>query len=96
MFLKLYSTWNVAQQGIDLMLDHNRFDSVTGNLCVERIIIRRGKRKNMRFFVRLYNYTELRDLLSRAGLNIRAAYGDWQGTPFSTASGRMIIVAEKI
>lgn len=96
MFMKLHSTWNVIERDSDIMINRIQFDSITGKLCVNRIAIRGGKRKDMRFFVRLYNYNELKELLQKAGMKIQAAYGDWQGTPFSSQSGRIIIVAEKI
>ena len=70
-------------------------DRVTGQLYDKRIIIRNGKRKDKPFFVRLYNPTEIRDLLNRAGLQIYKMYCDWEAKPFTNDSRRMIIIAKK-
>ncbi|MGQ9465707.1 MAG: hypothetical protein ACUVQ4_08395, partial [bacterium] len=78
-----------------LIIDRNNFDSVTGRIYNKRIVIRNGKRKDMPFFVRLYNPTEIKDLLSRAGLNIHKIYEDWDGKTFTSNSRRMIIIAKK-
>ena len=77
------------------MIDRNTFDSATGRLTSRRIVIRDGKRKDKTFFVRLYNPTEIKELLSRVGLSIHKIYGDWDAKPFTSNSRRMIITAKK-
>lgn len=47
------------------------------------------------FDVRLYAYTELRDMLTTAGLEISRTYGWFDGTPLTEASPRMIIIARR-
>jgi SAM-dependent methyltransferase len=92
-FLKTFLPYIVTEKEGNLMVDRNRFDSLTGCLYTNRIIIRNGKRRDASFFVRLYNPTEIRDLLKSAGLEISKVYADWDANPFTTESRRMIIVA---
>lgn len=94
-FLKNFLPYIVTEKGDDLMIDRHTFDSVTGKLYNKRIVIRDGKKKDKPFFVRLYNPTEIKELLSRAELNIHKIYEDWSGKPFTSHSKRMIIIAKK-
>lgn len=93
--LKRFSPDVVVEKGNDLMIDRRAFDPLTGRLYNKRIMIRNGKRKDASFFVRLYNFTEIKDQLNRAGLEIHKVYEDWNAKPFTTESWRMIIVAAK-
>lgn len=94
-FLKYFLPYIVVERGNDVMIDRNTFDSITGRVYNKRIVIRNGKRKDKPFFIRLYNLTEIRDLLNRAGLSIYKNYGDWNSRPFTNDSRRMIIIAKK-
>lgn len=94
-FLKGFLPYIVTEKGSDLMIDRNTYDGVSGRLYNRRIVIRDGVRRDKPFFVRLYNPTEIRDLLQLAGLEVFKMYGDWDGHPISTESRRMIIVANK-
>lgn len=94
-FLKHFLPYMVVEKGNDLMIDRNTFDSATGRVYNKRIVIRNGKRKDKPFFVRLYNPTEIKDLLSKAGFGIYKMYGDWNAKPFVSDSRRMIIIAKK-
>lgn len=77
------------------MIDRNTFDSVSGKLYSRRIVIRNGKRKDKPLFVRLYNFTEISDLLKRERLGIYKVYEDWDAKSFTSDSRKMIIVAKK-
>ncbi len=94
-FLKNFLPYIVVEKGNDLMIDRNTFDSITGRLYTQRIVIRNGKRKDKPFFVRLYNPTEIRDLLKRAGLSICNMYSDFDSKSFTNDSRRMVIIAKK-
>lgn len=94
-FLKNFLPFIVMEKGNDLMINRNTFSSATGRLYNKRIVIRNGKRKDKPFFVRLYNPTEIGDLLNRVGLRIYKMYGDWEPKPFTNDSRRMIIIAKK-
>ena len=75
-FLKYFLPYIVVEKGKDLMIDQNTFDSVSGRLYNRRIVIRNGKKKDKPFFVRLYNFTEISDLLKREKLAIYKVYED--------------------
>jgi len=77
------------------MIDIHRFDGLTGKMYNRRYVIRGGKVKYKPFFVRLYNPTESRNYLGKAGLKIKKIYKNWDGEIFDSGSQRMIIVAEK-
>ena len=94
-FLKNFLPYTVMEKGNDLMIERNSFNSATGRIYNKRIVIRNGKRKDKPFFVRLYNPTEIRDLLVKAGFSIYKMYGDLQANPLTSDSKRMIIIAKK-
>ncbi len=94
-FLKHFLPYIVVEKGDDLMIDRNTFDSATGRVYNKRIVIRNGKKKDKPFFVRLYNPTEMKDLLNKAGLQIYKMYSNWDAKPFTSDSRRMIIIAKK-
>ncbi len=45
--------------------------------------------------MRLYLHIDLVTLLTRAGLHVAAAYGDFDGSDYTTSSPRCILVASK-
>lgn len=94
-FLKNFHPYVVEEKENDLMINRISFDSVTGRLYNRRIVIRNGKRKEKPFIIRLYNATEIRELLNRVGLNITKIYGDKAATPFTSDSRTIIIIAKK-
>jgi hypothetical protein len=77
------------------MIDRNYFDSLTGRFYNMRIVLRDGVRKDKPFFVRLYNFNEIKDLLDRAGLKVHSVYRDWKAAPFTHDSKVMIIIAKR-
>jgi len=85
----------VTEKEGNLMIDRSTFDSLSGRLYNQRLVIRDGVRRDKPFFVRLYNPTEIRDLLGQAGFEIYRLYGGWDGSPISTESRRMVIIARK-
>jgi len=84
----------VVDKGADLMINRLSFDMLTGRFHNRRIVIRDGVRKDKPFSIRLYNATEIRDLLNRAGLEIHKMVG-YSGRPLSGDSRGMVIVARK-
>jgi SAM-dependent methyltransferase len=83
-----------AQRGHDRIIDHTRIDPLTGRAITERIVERDGRRRTVPFFVRLFTYTELCDWLLAAGFSRVDGYGE-EGTPLTTTSRRMIVVAQR-
>ena len=83
-----------AERDGDVMIDRTHLDSLTGTAITERIVLRDGLTRRIRFFVRLFTFTELRDWLLGAGFTTVDGYGE-NGTPLTPASRRMIIVAHR-
>ena len=92
--MKTLPAAEVVDKGSDLMINRLSFDSLTGRFHNQRIVIRDGVRKDKPFSIRLYNATEIRDLLSRAGLEVHKMLG-YGGQPLSADSRNMVIVARK-
>jgi SAM-dependent methyltransferase len=84
----------VIEKNGDLMINRLSFDALTGRLTNRRIVIRNGTRKDKPFSIRLYNAQEIRDLLSKAGLEVYKLVGG-DGQPLSASSRRMWVVARK-
>ncbi len=93
--LTVLRPYHVQEKEGNLMIDRSSFDMLTGRWTNERIVIRDGVRKDKPFSIRVYNATEIRDLLTGAGLAVHGIYGGWDGRLPSTASGRLVVVARK-
>jgi SAM-dependent methyltransferase len=85
----------VLEKGRDLMIDRHHFDTVTGRLVDQRIIVRDGVQKAVPFSIRLYCYTEITALLASVGLSVLGAYGDFRGAPLSLQRSRMVVISRK-
>ncbi|KQC12888.1 MAG: hypothetical protein APR63_10010 [Desulfuromonas sp. SDB] len=94
-FLKKFLPFIVSERGDDLMIDRNRFDCKSGRLYNRRMVIRNGQIKQKPFFVRLYNYNEINQLLTEVGFKIKKVLGNWRGDDFTFDSFTMITIAEK-
>lgn len=85
---------DVIEKGDDLLVNRFSFDVLTGRFHNRRIVIRNGIRKNKPFSIRLYNATEVYNLLAGAHLvNGRLLDGD--GQPLSAESRRIVVIAQK-
>jgi ubiquinone/menaquinone biosynthesis C-methylase UbiE len=82
------------ERGDDFILDHPRFDPVSGRAVTERIVVRGEKRRRFTFSVRMFVPAELKDWLLDAGFDTVAFY-DNQGDPLAVDSRRAIAVATK-
>jgi ubiquinone/menaquinone biosynthesis C-methylase UbiE len=80
------------ERGDDFILDHPRFDPVSGRAVTERIVVRGGNRRRFYFSVRMFVPAELKDWLLDAGFETVAFY-DNQGEPLTLESRRAIAVA---
>jgi SAM-dependent methyltransferase len=85
----------VMEKEGNLMIDRTSFDSMQGRLYNKRIVIRNGIRKDKPFFTRLYTAQEIMALIIQAGLELEHIYGGWDGSEFSSASHRMVVIARK-
>ena len=59
------------------------------------VLIRKGKVREFRFFLRVYSGVELRDLLLRAGFANADIYGGLNGEPYDHNSRWLVAVARK-
>jgi ubiquinone/menaquinone biosynthesis C-methylase UbiE len=89
--LREWGNWVIEQDG-DWLIDHHQYEPLTGRIHTTRIVIRGGKSRTMRFFVRVLGFTELRDWLLATGFSSVDGYGP-EGRPLLADSRRMIAVA---
>jgi SAM-dependent methyltransferase len=78
----------------DLMIDRGEFDVLTGRTETERVVVRGGTVRRMRYSVRILTFTELRDWLLAAGFGAVEG-GDHEGEPLTLDSWRMVVVGRK-
>ncbi|MFA0782394.1 class I SAM-dependent methyltransferase [Fervidibacter sacchari] len=87
--------WHAADEGW-LVLEERTFDHLSGRMETRWICVARdGVRYERLSSVRLYTASELRTMLERAGLEVTNLFGDYDGSPYSWDSQRLIIVACK-
>jgi SAM-dependent methyltransferase len=68
----------VTERDGDFLIDRGSFDVNTGRDEVERVVVRGGRVRRMRYSVRHFTFTELRDWLCAAGFADVAGYdGGW-------------------
>jgi SAM-dependent methyltransferase len=84
----------VEERDGDHAIDRHDWDPLTGRVSTERTVIRGGEVRRVRFFVRLFTFTELRDWLLAAGFSGVEGY-DETGGPLGPESQRMIVVATR-
>jgi 2-polyprenyl-3-methyl-5-hydroxy-6-metoxy-1,4-benzoquinol methylase len=96
MAMKTFTSAQVTEKNGDLMIDRGSFDTLTGRWLNRRIVIRNGVRKDKPFFVRLFNPSEIRDWLARAGMEIIQMYGSFDGSPLTSESRRLIVVSRRV
>ncbi len=79
----------------DLMIDRFRFDVESSRMIVRRTYLRDGRQRETVFSVRVYAYTELRDLLLARGFQVLRSCGGYDGAPLSASRPRTLVVAGK-
>lgn len=79
----------------DLLIDRQQFDVASGRLIDRRTTLRGDRRRDVAFSVRLYTYTEIRNLLLVAGFGIEWAGSGFDGAPLSPDRPRTLIVAAR-
>lgn len=85
---------SVVERNGNYMIDQTRYDVPTGRMITERTVIRDGRVRQMRFFVRMFTFPELRDWLLEADFSSVEAFNE-QGAPLALESRRMLVVATK-
>jgi ubiquinone/menaquinone biosynthesis C-methylase UbiE len=87
--------WAEREGGI-LVLQERELNLLESRNYVRLTIIEPdGSRRVHHHVFRFYTLTELVGMLDRAGLAFRAAWGGFDGSPYTLDSGRMIVLAEK-
>lgn len=84
----------VIDKNGDLLINRFSFDALTGRFSKRWIVIRDGIRTDKPFSIRLYNATEIRQMLDRVGLVDCQQLGE-DGQPVSVHSRRMVVIARK-
>jgi len=90
------SSNSITEKGADLMIDRLSFDSKSGIVTNKRIYIKDEKRYDTPFSMQLYNYSELKEMLTKNHLKITNEYGNWKGEKLNRDSNRIILVVEKL
>jgi SAM-dependent methyltransferase len=93
-FLKNLPPADVIDKGGDILINRFSFDVLTGRFHNRRIVIRNGIRSDKPFSIRLYNATEICQLLKRAGLGDYKWF-DENNQPLSASSRMMVVIARK-
>lgn len=76
----------------DLLVDRHEFNASTGRAETERFLVRDGRVRVVRFSVRVFTFTELRDWLLDAGFRVVLGTGA-EGEPLTLQARRMMVVA---
>jgi SAM-dependent methyltransferase len=90
-----FNGYNVTERGSALAVDRCSFDPVNGWIINRRVVFQGGVRKETPFFTRIYNACEMRDLLRKAGFRDLRFFGDWESSPLTLDSKRLIVIADK-
>jgi ubiquinone/menaquinone biosynthesis C-methylase UbiE len=90
--LRHFQHASVVHRDGDRIVDEHRFEPLTGRVVTDRTVIRGGGTRTVRYFVRQFTFTELRDWLLDAGFTEVDGYDEY-GDPLGPDSQRMIVVA---
>ena len=93
-FLKDLPPAEVIEKGDDLLINRFSFEPSTGRFHNRRIVIRDGIRKDKPFSIRLYNATEINQMLERVGLVDYRLLGE-DNQPVSAHSRRLVVIARR-
>jgi SAM-dependent methyltransferase len=85
---------SVVERDGNYLIDQTRYDVPTGRMITERAVIRDGRVRQMRFFVRMFTFPELRDWLFAANFSSVEGF-DEQGAVLALESRRMLVLATK-
>jgi ubiquinone/menaquinone biosynthesis C-methylase UbiE len=87
--------WAEREGGV-LVLQERELNLLESRNYVRMTIVEPdGSRRVYDHTFRFYTLTELVEMLSRAGLTFRAAWGDFDGSAYTLQSRHMIVLAEK-
>jgi len=80
-----------------IVLEERNFDLLTSRSKVKlTMIYPDGRQKEYGNAVRVYTLTELAQMLTKAGVQVKAYYGAWDGSELTIDSFRLILLAQKV
>ena len=80
-----------------IVLEERNFDMLTSRRKVKiTMIYPDGQQKEYGNAARVYTLTELAQMLTRAGLQVKGYYGTWDGSELKIDSFRLILLAQKV
>ncbi|MGZ3646948.1 MAG: class I SAM-dependent methyltransferase [Ktedonobacteraceae bacterium] len=80
-----------------IVLEERSFDLLTSRSKVKiTMIYPDGRQKEYGHAARVYTLTELAQMLTRAGLQVKAYYGAWDGSELTIDGFRLILLAQKV
>jgi len=80
-----------------IVLEERNFDLLTSRANVKiTMIYPYGERKEYGHAARVYTLTELAQMLTVAGLQVKASFGTWDGGELTIDSFRLILLAQKV
>jgi SAM-dependent methyltransferase len=87
--------WRADNEGW-FVLEERNFDHLSGRIETRWIFVARdGVRYERLSSIRLYTASELRTMLERSGLQVTNLFGDYDGSPYTWDSQRLIVVATR-
>ena len=80
-----------------IVLEERNFDLLTSRSKVKiTMIYPDGRQKEYGHAARVYTLTELAQMLTKVGLQVKAYYGRWDGSELTIDSFRLILLAQKV
>ena len=80
-----------------IVLEERSFDLLTSRSEVKiTMIYQDGRRKEYGHAARVYILTELAQMLTMAGLQVKAYFGTWDGSELTIDSFRLIVLSQKV
>ena len=80
-----------------IVLEGRSFDLLTSRSEVKiTMIYSDGRRKEYGHAARIYTLTELAQMLTTAGLQVKAYFGSWDGSELTIDSFRLILLSQKV
>ncbi|MFN4178930.1 MAG: class I SAM-dependent methyltransferase [Armatimonadota bacterium] len=88
--------WRADNEGW-FVLEERNFDHLSGRMETRWIFVARDGVRYERFSsIRLYSASELRAMLERSGLQVTNLFGDYDSSPYTWDSHRLIVVATRL
>jgi SAM-dependent methyltransferase len=87
-------SWKRLPNGA-LVINEWNWDVVTGRYTHHQVLVDGDRQRAFTHSVRLYTYTELRDLCQQAGLTVMATAGGFRGEALTWDAPRMVLIAQK-